>query len=101
LEEDYIVFVHLMDGSGELIASHDGPPRDRESPTSTWLPGDIVPDVHHVTLKPDTPAGIHQLWVGIYTWPDIERLPVRDKEGVEQTNQTLFLHTIEVKSNGE
>ena len=97
LEEDYIVFVHLLDSSGDLVASHDGPPRDRESPTSTWLPGDIVPDVHSVDLRDDTPTGTYQLWVGIYTWPDIERLPVRDIEGVEQVNQTLFLRTVEVK----
>jgi hypothetical protein len=101
LEEDYIVFVHLLDASGELVTGHDGPPRDRESPTSTWLPGDVVPDVHPVELGDDIPAGTYQLWVGIYTWPDIERLAVRDREGVEQINRTLFLHTIEVKSNDE
>ena len=101
LEEDYIVFLHLLDSGGTLVASHDGPPRDRESPTSTWLPGDIVPDVHLVELEPNTPEGTYQLWVGIYTWPEIERLPVRDRDGVEQINQTLFLHMIEVNSNGE
>jgi hypothetical protein len=101
LKEDYIVFVHLLDSSGALIAGHDGPPRNRESPTSTWLPGDVVPDVHRVTLEPDTPTGAYQLWVGIYTWPAIERLPVRNQEGTEQVNRTLFLHMIEVKSNGE
>ncbi|MBN1811047.1 MAG: hypothetical protein JXA14_04345 [Anaerolineae bacterium] len=101
LEEDYIVFVHLLDASGELVASHDGPPRDRESPTSTWLPGDVVPDVHRVALEPDTPGGTYQLWVGIYTWPDIERLPIRDREGVEQINRTLFLRTVEVNSKDE
>jgi hypothetical protein len=97
LEEDYIVFVHLLTGSGELVASHDGPPRNRESPTSTWLPRDVVPDAHSVDLGEDIPSGTYQLWVGIYTWPDIERLPVRDREGVEQVNQTLFLRTVEVK----
>jgi len=97
LEEDYIVFVHLLDANGQLVASHDGPPRERESPTGTWLPGDVVPDVHHVALKPDISAGTYQLWVGIYTWPDIERLPVRDREGMEQINQTLFLRAVEVK----
>lgn len=98
LEEDYIVFVHLLDASGELVAGHDGPPRGGESPTSTWLPGDVVPDVHRITLEADTPMETYQLWVGIYTWPDIERLPVWDKEGMEQINQTLFLHTIKVRS---
>jgi hypothetical protein len=99
LEEDYIAFVHLLDANGELAASHDGPPRSGESPTGTWFPGDVVPDVHRVALEPDTPAGVYQLWVGIYTWPDIERLPVKDREGIEQINQTLFLHTIKVHSS--
>jgi hypothetical protein len=99
LEEDYIVFVHLLDASDELVASHDGPPRDGESPTSTWLPGDVVPDVHHVTVEPDTSTGTYRLWVGTYTWPDIERLAVRDQEGVEQINRTLFLRTVKVNSN--
>lgn len=101
LEEDYIVFVHLLDASDELVASHDGPPRDGKSPTSTWLPGDVVPDVHTIVLVPDTPAGTYRLWVGIYTWPDIERLAVRDREGVEQINRTLFLRTVKVNSNDE
>jgi len=101
LEEDYIVFVHLLNASGELVASHDGPPRDRESPTSTWLPGDVVPDVHPVELGEDIPAGTYQLWVGIYTWPDIERLAVRDREGVEQINQTLFLRTVELNVSSQ
>ena len=96
LEEDYIVFVHLLDSNGELAASHDGPPRDGKSPTSTWLPGDVIPDVHSVDLGDNTPAGTYQLWVGIYTWPDIERLGVRDRNGVEQINQTLFLQTVKV-----
>lgn len=101
LEEDYIVFVHLLNANGELVASHDGPPRDGESPTSTWLPGDIVPDVHPVILESDIPAGTHQLWAGIYTWPDIERLAVRDRDGVEQINQTLFLRMVEVNAKDE
>jgi hypothetical protein len=96
LQEDYIVFVHLLDSSGKLVASHDGPPRNRESPTSTWLTGDIVPDVHSVDLGDDVSKGTYQLWVGIYTWPDIERLGVRDRDGVEQINQTLFLCTVKV-----
>lgn len=96
LEEDYIVFVHVLSADGELVANHDGPPRGGECPTSTWLPGDVVPDVHYVELDPQTPAGIYQLWVGLYTWPGIERLPVRNREGVEQANMILFLHSVEV-----
>jgi hypothetical protein len=95
--EDYIVFVHLIDATGERVASHDGVPREKTSPTSTWFPGDIVPDAHRFDLAPDVPAGTYQLWVGMYTWPDIERLPVRDREGTEQANRTLFLRSVNVQ----
>jgi hypothetical protein len=97
MEEDYIAFVHLIDARGERVASHDGVPRNKTSPTSTWFPGDIVPDVHRFDLEPSVPTGTYQIWVGMYTWPDIERLPVRDWEGAEQANRTLFLCSIEIQ----
>ncbi|HUT18894.1 MAG TPA: hypothetical protein VM366_07015 [Anaerolineae bacterium] len=94
--EDYIAFVHLIDGNGARVASHDGVPWDRKSPTHTWLPGDVVPDVHRFPVPPDTPPGTYTLWVGMYTWPDLVRLPVWDRAGIEQPNQTLFLRSVQV-----
>jgi hypothetical protein len=96
-EEDYIVFVHLLDANGQPVTGHDGPPMDGECPTSTWLPGDVVPDVHQFALEPAVPVGTYNLWVGIYAWPSIERLPVWDNQGVEQANQILFLQPVEVR----
>jgi hypothetical protein len=94
--EDYIAFVHLLDGNGARVASHDSVPWDRKSPTHTWLPGDIVPDVHRFLVPPDARPGTYTLWVGMYTWPDLVRLPVQDQHGIEQPNQTLLLCSIEV-----
>ena len=101
LTEDYIVFVHLLDGKGERVTSYDSVPRGRTSPTSTWLPGDVVPDALYLPIAPDIPVGTYQLWVGIYTWPDMVRLPVWDREGIEQVNSTLFLSSIQVPSKGK
>jgi hypothetical protein len=87
----------MLDSAGERITSHDGVPRDRTAPTNTWLPGDIVPDTHRFPVHAGTPPGIYQLWVGMYTWPDLQRLPVRDRTGTEQPNQTLLLGTVAVE----
>ena len=95
-EDDYVVFVHLVDDTGRSIASHDGAPMDGRYPSRAWLPGDVVPDSHRLTVDPATPEGSYRLQVGLYRWPSLERLPVWDSEENEQTDRSLFLQQIEV-----
>lgn len=95
-EDDYIVFVHLLDDANQSIASHDGPPMEGRYPTRAWFPGDVVPDSHRLLLDPATPAGTYRLLVGLYQWPSLERLQVWDGDGVEQANRSLFLRQVEV-----
>ncbi len=95
--DDYVVFVHLVDTNSELVASHDGPPMDRRYPTGAWLPGEVVPDVHRIVLDPGIPVGTYRLQVGMYRWPSLERLPVWDTWGVEQTDRVIALQSIEIQ----
>jgi hypothetical protein len=95
-EDDYIVFVHLMDDTGQPVASHDGSPMEGRYPSRAWFPGDVVPDAHRLALDPTLPAGTYHLQVGLYRWPSLERLPVWDSEGNEQADRSLFLQQIEV-----
>ena len=97
LEDDYVVFVHLLDPNGQPVATHDSPPMDRRYPTTAWIPGDIVPDAHHLVLSPDVPAGTYRLQAGMYQWPSMERLPVWDREGAEQPDRLIVLQSIEVQ----
>ena len=96
-EGDYVVFIHLLGPDGQLVASHDGPPMDGRYPTRVWLPGDVVPDVHTIVLDPNTPAGTYRLQAGMYQWPGMERLPVWDKDGVEQPDRVVVLQSIELR----
>jgi len=93
----YVVFVHLLNANGQLAASHDGPPMEGQCPTWTWLPGQIVLDVHRLELKSDASGGPHRLQVGMYEWPSLERLPVRDSQGMEQPDRLIVLQAIEVQ----
>jgi len=95
--DDYVVFVHLLGADGQLVASHDGPPMEGRYPTQAWLPGDIVPDVHHIPLDPNIPAGTYHLQVGMYRWPSMERLPVWDEDGVEHPDRVVVLQPVEVR----
>ncbi|MFI5267302.1 MAG: hypothetical protein ACHQ7M_08000 [Chloroflexota bacterium] len=68
----YTVFVHLLDASGRVVAQHDGVPFDGSFPTTLWRSGDIVTDVHRLDGSPS--SGV-RLEVGLYTKPDLHRLP--------------------------
>ena len=62
----YRVFVHLVGPNGALSAQSDGIPAEWARPTTGWLPGEYVEDVHRLTIPPDTPTGHYDLVVGLY-----------------------------------
>ncbi len=72
----YTVFVHLVDGNGTLQAQGDSMPVADTLPTSCWLPGEIVEDVHPVAIPADAPPGDYTTRVGFYYLPTMMRLPV-------------------------
>lgn len=96
-DNDYVVFVHLLDAEGQIAAGHDGPPLEGRYPTTAWLPGDVVPDTHHLALPAAAPPGAYRLQVGMYTWPSLERLPVWDSQGAEQADRAIVLQSIQVR----
>ncbi len=67
IEHDYIVFVHLLDYDGMLLASHDGPPVTGNRATSTWQPGEKIVDVHVFQLPAVLDSDIFTLSVGLYS----------------------------------
>ncbi len=74
---DYTIFVHLLDMDGDKVAQHDGRPWDGVPlPTSSWREGEVLRDVHVLTLPADLPPGVYQLQLGAYYWPTGDRLPV-------------------------
>ncbi|UCC86726.1 MAG: DUF2079 domain-containing protein [Anaerolineales bacterium] len=77
MDRDYTVFVHLVDRDGQLVAQHDSQPWwQMPLPTSTWQPGEELPDQHRLTLPPDLEPGTYYLQVGAYHWQTLERLSV-------------------------
>lgn len=74
--QDYTVFNHIIDGAGPIWGQHDGQPRDGRSPTRSWLPGDVIADVHELRVKNDAPPGAYDLVTGMYDLATAQRLPV-------------------------
>jgi hypothetical protein len=78
MAENYVVFAHLLDETGQIRAQNDDLPRAGAYPTPWWQPGVIVEDVHPVVLPPELPSGVYQLIVGLYRPDDGVRLPLRE-----------------------
>jgi hypothetical protein len=67
---NYTVFTHALAADGTLLAQHDAPPR---IPTSAWIPGETIVDVHEFAFPADQPV---MLAAGLYQPETGERLPV-------------------------
>jgi hypothetical protein len=77
LAEDYVVFVHIDDASGQTVKVADGPATGGRYPMYFWEPGELVIDRRAVIVPLDTPPGRYRLTLGLYQPQTGERLPVR------------------------
>lgn len=98
LSRDYTVFVHLVDGAGEMLSQDDGPPRGGWYPTSAWEAGDVIADVRRLDI-PEIPAGqtVH-VNVGMYLPDDLTRLSVLDSAGQPLPDGIVPLFVAQVDS---
>jgi hypothetical protein len=104
LNEQYVVFVHLLSNDGALVAQYDGSPVGDvlpvgdELPTSAWPPGATFSYPITIELPHDLPAGDYRLLTGVYIWPSLERLPVlADIPGAEVRAVELGSVRIEIE----
>jgi hypothetical protein len=93
LSGDYTVFVHLLDGAGQVHSQSDSPPVNGRYPTYNWLPHQIVEDETVLTLPPNIPSGDYRLAVGMYELATGQRLPVRDENG-DVPNDAILLEPV-------
>jgi hypothetical protein len=63
---DWVVFVHLVDQQGQVVAEDNRQPRDGTFPTSQWNVGDWVADRHRLMLPADLAGGAYTLRAGMY-----------------------------------
>jgi uncharacterized membrane protein len=90
MDQDYTVFVHLLDAEGRLVAQHDGQPGGGSLPTSSWVGGEVIADEHPLGLDLNLPPDSYRLEVGLYLWPTMERLPVLDETGQVQADKAVL-----------
>jgi hypothetical protein len=93
--ENFVVFAHLLNKDGVLVAQRDAEPADGRFPTSAWPTGSTFGYSVSMQLPADLPSGDYRLLVGMYRWPSLERLPVLSNvPGAE--NHVIELETVTV-----
>lgn len=78
---DYQVFVHLYNGSGQMVAQGDHSPVLGFRPTSSWQKGETVVDRIGLQVPPMAGRTSYRLAVGLYDWPTGKRLDARTVGG--------------------
>ncbi|MEL6151453.1 MAG: hypothetical protein AAFR56_17640, partial [Chloroflexota bacterium] len=76
-QDDYTVFVHLVDAAGNIIGQRDVMPVDGTYPTSLWAAGEFVMDLHTLPL-PQTPYIVR---TGLYSQSNGQRLQIDNATG--------------------
>ncbi|HIE37759.1 MAG TPA: PASTA domain-containing protein, partial [Anaerolineae bacterium] len=93
----YVVFVHLIGPSGDLVAQEDVEPFYGAQPTDTWTPGLGLWDLHQVRLPPILPAGTYQVRTGMYPAGEPgNRLPVVDPGEARVESHSILIAEVEI-----
>jgi hypothetical protein len=76
MDQDYTVFVQLLNSASQVVSQVDLQPLANAAPTTTWLPGEILTDPYTLQLPPDLPSGKYRLIAGMYNAATGQRLSV-------------------------
>jgi hypothetical protein len=81
MDVNYTVFTHLTAPDGTTWGQWDNQPQGGQSPTTRWVPGQVVADQYQIPLSEPTQTGTVALRVGMYDLLTMTRLPVLDENG--------------------
>lgn len=89
---NYVTFAHLLsEDQATLIAQDDHILGQERYPLGAWQPNEIIVEGYRLPLPAGLPPGNYSLWLGIYRWPELERLSVPNSP-----EQVIMLPTIQI-----
>jgi len=97
IEEDYVVFAHLLDGTGWLRGQQDNQPRWGAFPTKAWTTGEWVVDPYRIPLAADAPPGKYTIEVGMYRPGDGIRLSIAGIDADSEQRRVLLRDRVYVR----
>lgn len=70
--DEAVIFTHILGPDGKPIAQADR----LDAPSTFWANGDLLIQLHEMTVPGSTAAGEYPLTVGIYRPTNLQRLPI-------------------------
>jgi hypothetical protein len=93
---DAVLFIHLLDANGELVAQVDQRPYFGTRPPYTWHPGEVLRDSQLLELPAKLPSGSYQLVMGLYHPQTLDRLEIVENGLRDVADNLLFLQIIKL-----
>jgi len=93
--ERYKVFTHLLDPAESIWGQRDAEPGGDKKITTTWKPGEVVPDNYGLLVLPGTPPGTYHIEIGMYRADTGQRLPIFAADG-QALGDRLLLGPVQV-----
>jgi hypothetical protein len=81
MQQDYTIFLQVLDQKPAVITQNDSEPQGGEYPTGLWDEGEVVVDRRTLTLPSPLLPGRYRIVTGLYLLATGERLPVRSPSG--------------------
>lgn len=89
LEQDYHAFAHLLNDRNVVVAGHDKLPLNDYFRPTVWPVGEPLRDEYVLSLPQDLSPGAYGLEVGLYSYPDLRRLPVARDSSLDRDRVLL------------
>jgi hypothetical protein len=95
VDGDYVMRIRLLDADGNERAAVNSRPRSGDTPTNTWLKGQIVEDVTTLPIPGDAAPGRYTITLTVVDADSGERVSILAKDG-HQVDSRLLLAEIRV-----
>jgi hypothetical protein len=82
LPKDYKVFVHVLDGAGQIAFQQDKLAIDALQPMSRWAVGQVLRDPYAIVVPAELPVGEYRVVMGIYDPETGQRLPTQQGDAL-------------------
>jgi hypothetical protein len=89
----YTVFTHLLDAENQIWGQMDSIPGRGETPTTSWVRGEIITDEFEIAVDPKVPAGPCVIEIGMYDARSGQRLLAYDSQGEPQGDRIVLQAT--------
>ncbi|MCL4459553.1 MAG: glycosyltransferase family 39 protein [Chloroflexi bacterium] len=97
MDQNYTVFVHILNQGEHIWGQMDKVPISVHYPTSKWRIGDLLQDDYDLRVLPGTPPRRYAIEIGLYLRTTMKRLPILDESGRPSGDRLLIPGIIEVR----